>query len=197
MWADMKKSTDFFWDSQMNKIQSGVQRRSAFRKRFRRAAHQHLLPVLVSDLSHGNKVTFATINAIPSPKGKENESRFAIGFVVLDKQCRLLRHDSTVVISFHAMWRVIQYFRIRDFSRVDDSLKRIFRVLVDVVVGDLDLKEGVMLVDENNDVLGYMPFVNDGEFDIGVTWVGNRSINEHKLTQFRAEILETVQQADA
>lgn len=53
-----------------------------------------------------------------------------------------------------------------------------------------------MLVDSDNDVIGYMPFEKDGKDDIGVTWVGKRSINEYKLTNFRAEIQETIRQLD-
>lgn len=63
-------------------------------------------------------------------------------------------------------------------------------------MGEEDLKAGIMLVDSDNDVIGYMPFEKDGKDDIGVTWVGKRSINEYKLTNFRAEIQETIRQLD-
>lgn len=94
------------------------------------------------------------------------------------------------------MWRLIQYFRIRNFSRIDESLKPIFRMLVRVAVGAEDVKEGIMLADCNHDAVGYMPFKKEGDNHIGVTWVGNRSISEYKLANFRAEIKETLRKLD-
>lgn len=173
-------------------LSSGKQSRKSARKRVYSHFIKHMKPAIIQGYWYPDKFSLLYFDC----DGTDLD-HLQLNIVKMDKRCRIQMARTRVKVSAHALERLIQYLRVREFDKLDEGIAA-FLVHMYHSLMHMDTKPNMKIYVGLNDGKIYGNFVvvedkyNPGEHVV-VTFVGHRSYNPETLNYLKAQGVEVAE----